>query len=215
MPTTSLACRSVRPAHPAAAAAAALVASLSSPAAVAAVHTCTDPLTRAVTISQQPCPDAGAPSPAQAASRAETGRRFAIAEAERARRARADRQLLAQYPDEATHREAEYRQLQAVAALIDEAVLRLAVLMAERKPLDIEREFYRDRTLPAPLQARLDASDGRLAGLTSAFEKHRGEVASIVDRFAQQRAHLVPLWAGARPGSADTYPGPASPSASR
>jgi hypothetical protein len=196
------------------AAIAVLLAGLSASASsVAATYTCADPVTRAVTASEKPCADAGALSPAEAAADAEARRKAAIADDGRAAAARIDRQMLAQFPDETAHRTAEFGQLQGVAAQIDEGVQRLAQLLAERRTLDAELEFYKGRTVPNALQTKLDASDGRLAGLTLAFVRHQADVAFIAQRFAHQRAHLVRLWAGARPGSSGLYAPPASASA--
>jgi len=79
-------------------------------------------------------------------------RKAELARAAQADAVRRDRNLMARFPDEATHHKAREAALDTVRLAMTATALRVRELAAERKPLMDESEFYTGRQLPARLQ---------------------------------------------------------------
>jgi hypothetical protein len=75
------------------------------------------------------------------------------------------------------------------------------VLIAERKPLDLEAEFYKGKPLPAWLQKKIEASEISFKVLTQVFLDLEHTLAGIVKKYHDSRERLGKLWAGAAAGS--------------
>jgi hypothetical protein len=179
-----------------------LILGLAAPAwASAKVYKCVDPVTKAVTASDTPCGLAQGPTPAEAAASAEEARAAAIQVELKKEAARADRQLLNRFPDEASHRQAQRAELESVARNIDRAKTRLDQLIAERKPLDEEAKFYVGKHLAPALKRSIDASDASFNALADVFHDLEQRVVEIVAKYGNERERLRKLWAGAPLGS--------------
>ncbi len=134
-------------------------------------------------------------------------RKAAAARAAQADAVRRDRNLMARYPNEAAHRKAREAALDTVRAAIKTTEQRVAELIAARKPLDEEAEFYKGRNLPLRLKQQLDANDGAMEAQRSATQNQEAELVRINRLYDAELAHLRLLWAGAQPGS---LPAPAA-----
>jgi hypothetical protein len=91
---------------------------------------------------------------------------------------------------------------------------RLAILAAERKPLADEADFYKGRTLPAPLKTQLEANDASVEATRAAATGHQSALARITQLYDAELARLKKLWAGAAPGTLGPIPGDTDAAAS-
>ncbi len=114
---------------------------------------------------------------------------------------RRDRNLLARYRDEDTHRRARANALDTGKLAMKASELRLAQLAAERKPLIDEAEFYKGKPLPPKLKAAIDANDAALDGQRSSMANQEAELVRVNRLYDIELERLRKLWAGARPGS--------------
>jgi len=73
--------------------------------------------------------------------------------------------------------------------------------IAERKPLDLEAEFYKGKPLPAWLHKKIEESDSSFRGVTQTFRDIEHDIAVIVKKYDDPRERLGKLWGGAAPGS--------------
>ena len=135
------------------------------------------------------------------AAREEQRRRADAAEAARKDRVRRDRNLLARYPDSATHQRARAAALEPLklAGLANER--RLAELERERKSLANEAEFYVGRELPGTLKSRLDANRVTIEAQRAAAANNEAERLRIIARYDDELDHLRQLWSGVTPGA--------------
>jgi hypothetical protein len=170
-------------------------------AAFAKVYACTDPVSRAKTLSDTPCPQAAGPTPSEVAASAIKVQTDAMAAEVKQAAVRSDRQLLTKFPDEAAHRKAHLDDLEGVIRNIRLTTTRFAELVAQRKPIDEEAAFYKGKALPPPLQRKIDASDASFNALTDVFRTLQLDVAAIETTRGNERDRLRKLWAGALPGS--------------
>ena len=170
-------------------------------AAFAKVYKCTDPVSRAQTLSDTPCPQAAGPTPGEIAASATKLQQDAIAAEIKQAAVRADRQLLFRFPDEAAHRKAHAADLDVVIRNIRFSTARFSELAAQRKPLDDEAAFHKGKVMPAALQRRIEASDASFDALRDVFRGLQAGVADIETKRGLERERLRLLWAGAAPGS--------------
>ncbi len=112
--------------------------------------------------------------------------------------AKADRQLLGKFPDEAAHRQLYLSKLDGVNSNIRFSAARFAELVVQRKPLNDEAAFYSGKPLPLTLQRKIEASDASFNALTDVFNGLRAEVATIEATRTAELEQLRKLWAGAR-----------------
>jgi hypothetical protein len=120
--------------------------------------------------------------------------------------------LLYRYPDEATYRKLMAGDLAVVIGHLGGANARLAEVVAQRKPLDQQAAFYKDKPMPPALQARIDESEASFKALADVFRGLEQDVALIVDKYERPRERLEKLWAGAPLGSMGLYdPAAAAP----
>ena len=169
-------------------------------AAAAKFQDCVDPKTKAVTKSDT-CPTAQGPTVVESVDAAEAQRLKDIDEQLRRDVKRADNQLLERYPDEATYLRLRAADLAPVIRLVGQATARLFELVAERKPLDLEAEFYKGKPLPAWLQKKMEQSDKSFRELTQTFGDLEHDLAVVVRKYDDPRQRLGKLWGGAAPGS--------------
>lgn len=114
---------------------------------------------------------------------------------------RRDRNLIARFPNEAAHRKAREASLDTVRLAIRASEQRLAELAIERKPLLDEAEFFKGKTMPAPLKQQLDANDVAVEAQRVATQNQQAELARINRLYDDELARLQKLWAGAPAGS--------------
>jgi hypothetical protein len=188
-----------------------VLAAAGPPAAFAKAYKCVDPVNKAVTLSDLPCRESLAPTPAQAAASAEAERQAQIEEEARQSARRADRQLRDKYPDEAAHRRAHVAALLEVSRMMRVPTARYWDLVTQRKPLDAEAAFYVGKPLPPDLKRKIDANEAAFAALVDVFRGLQLEVVTIDLQFANERVRLSRLWAGAPLGSMGPLPAVPSP----
>jgi chromosome segregation ATPase len=134
-------------------------------------------------------------SPEERAAREEQRRKADAEDSARRDAQRRDRNLLARFPDAATHqqaREAALQQLQNAAKATEQ---RLLELEKERKKLADEAEFYVGRELPRPLKTRIDANRATVEAQRTAAANTEAERQRVNARYDEELAHLRKLWA--------------------
>jgi hypothetical protein len=151
------------------------------------------------------CSPPGALSPAQVVSCAEHARLVTIVADCRRAATRDNVRWLSRYPDEAAHRTAQAAEIQSVVVKLRAPNERLAELLAQFKVLKQKAEFFPDGQLPRELQRELDANSASMRALRDLFRGLELEVAAVVDKYDDERAHLRKLWAGAPPGSVGVF----------
>ncbi|MGZ5131925.1 MAG: hypothetical protein ACXWCU_09455 [Caldimonas sp.] len=114
---------------------------------------------------------------------------------------RRDRELLNRFPNEAAHAKARAKALDDSRGSVRIYEARITLLMAERKPLLDEAEFYVGKPLPGKLKAALDANDASLEAQKSLIQNQQTEIVRINASYDAELARLRKLWAGAPPGS--------------
>lgn len=121
---------------------------------------------------------------------------------------RRDRNLTARFPDDAAHQNAREKALDAIRTSVRTSESRIALLLAERKKLLDEAEFYAPPAkLPPKLKLDLDANDAALAGQKALVVNQQAEVVRISSLYDAELARLKKLWGGAQPGSLGPLPG--------
>lgn len=113
---------------------------------------------------------------------------------------RAERVLMARYPDEATHQTERDDALAQVDEVIAVAQRRIADLRAGRKPLNQELEFYRGDIAKAPvkLQRQFAENEQAIADQERFIATQNKEKQRINERFDTELAKLRQLWAQQR-----------------
>jgi len=140
-------------------------------------------------------------------------RKEAEARAAQADAVRRDRNLKARYPNEDMHNKAREAALDSVRLAIRNSELRLKDLVAERKPLMDEAEFYVGRTMPLKLRQQIDANDAATDAQKAAMLNQQSELVRINKIYDIELERLRRLWSGALPGSlgpTERVAGPAS-----
>lgn len=138
------------------------------------------------------------------AAQEEARRRRQIEEASQKDLIRHDRNLLSRFPTEAEHQRARQAALEPIRLALKNNEKRLADLQRERRKLEEEAEFYKGRTLPRPLQSRMDDNQASREAQYTATQNHETELARISALYDDELARLQRLWNGARPGSSST-----------
>lgn len=203
-------------------------ASAQKAAASSAIYTCVDDRGRRLT-SDRPIPECNSreqqilnrdgsvrgvkPPTPTAEERAEKEARERRANAERMAKleaTRRDKNLLARYPDEASHHKAREAALDTVRLAVKATETRVKELEAERKPLLDEAEFYKGKRLPPKLKGQLDANDAALEAQKEAAHTQQAEIERVNRNFDVELARLRQLWAGAMPGSLGPLVAPTS-----
>jgi hypothetical protein len=115
-----------------------------------------------------------------------------------------DRALLARFPDRARHDAERTSVLATVDAVVAISHKRSAELMAQRKELNTEGEFYRNdpARYPPTLKRALDENDAQLAAQKSFVAEQAEEKKRINKRFDEELARLRLLWAETQPVTA-------------
>ncbi len=120
---------------------------------------------------------------------------------------RRDRNLTARFPDEAAHQRAREKALDNVRIAVRNSEARMKELLADRKPLLDEAEFYDKKPLPSKLKLALDANDASLAAQKALVVNQQAEVVRISALYDAELARLRKLWAGTPAGSLGPLPG--------
>ncbi len=122
---------------------------------------------------------------------------------------RRDRNLVARFPNEVAHRKARAAALDDVDNSVRISKDRVKLLMAERKRLLDEAEFYVGKALPVKLRAQLDANDAALDAQRTLIQNQETEFSRINALYDVELGRLRKLWAGSPAGSV-TPPAPPS-----
>ena len=100
-----------------------------------------------------------------------------------------------------SHRAAALADLQEIVARIRKTQNRLAELERERKVIDDEIEFYKNRPLPLDLARRRDGSEAKFTALADVFRGEESDVRTVVARYHCERTQFAERWHGGAPGS--------------
>ncbi|MFG6467308.1 hypothetical protein [Roseateles sp. BYS87W] len=114
---------------------------------------------------------------------------------------RRDRALVLRYPNEAAHQRARNAALDDANKAMRLSERRIKDLMAERKPLQDEAEFYKGKPLPGKLKQLLDANDASVEAQQVLIENQKAELVRINKGYDLELARLRKLWAGTAPGT--------------
>lgn len=189
---------------------------------VGGIYTCTTPDGRKLT-SDRPIPECNAreqrqlnndgslkrvvPPQLTAEERAEKEARERRAEIEHQQQLdaiRRDRNLVARYPDEPSHRKAREAALDTVRLAMKTSETRLNDLAVERKPLLEEAEFYKGKKqMPAQLRQQIDANEVATEAQRTAIQNQQAELERINRLYDAELGRLKRLWSGAAPGTLD------------
>jgi hypothetical protein len=125
---------------------------------------------------------------------------------------RRDRNLVARFPNEATHSKARAKALDDARNSVANSEKRLAALAVERKPLLDEAEFYANRQMPAKLKQQLEANDAAAEAQRVLVQNQQAEIGRINGLFDVELARLRRLWSGTPAGSLGALPADAAAS---
>jgi hypothetical protein len=137
----------------------------------------------------------------QAAAAEQRERRAAADRMARQEAVRRDRNLLARYPDEAAHARARVSALDTVRTAMEASEGRLRELAADRKALDQEAEFYKNKPLPPKLQQAVDANEAATEAQRALTASQKAELDRVNRFYDAELDRLKKLRAGAEPGS--------------
>ena len=107
---------------------------------------------------------------------------------------RANRLLLSRYPNQASHGKARKTALETAAASVVSLERRIAQLVADRKALNDELEFYPNGNAPAKLLAEIGANEATQKGSKASLQNQQDEIQRIIALFDDQLATLRKLW---------------------
>ncbi|WP_157667425.1 DUF4124 domain-containing protein [Comamonas serinivorans] len=127
----------------------------------------------------------------------EETRRVELEKVRAAQRERAaERALLSRYPNRPTFDAARVEALKLPTDAVQAAEQRIAGLMADRKKLDQEMEFYvKDPSrAPAELRRKFDINDSALEAQRLSIANQKAEATRINARFDQDLTKLQQLW---------------------
>lgn len=138
---------------------------------------------------------------AERAAREARAKQAADEQARLAEERRRDRALRIRYPSQAVHDAERAAALSKVEEGTRVAHKRLAELVAQRKDLDGELEFFRhDPTkVPHPLKRRVDENVQHQEAQKRLIDQQAAEKDRINARFDQELAKLRPMWPNAAP----------------
>jgi hypothetical protein len=111
---------------------------------------------------------------------------------------RSDQSLLGRYPDRAKHDAARQQALEGLAVTMRNSQARTERLLAERKTLLEEAEFYPSGNLPARLKRAIDDNGALLDAQRQAVANQDAEAANINKFYDDELAKLKTLWAPQR-----------------
>lgn len=117
---------------------------------------------------------------------------------------RRDRNLMMRYPNETAHNKARKAALEDLQAAIRLSERRVQDLVAERKPLENEAEFYKGKRMPLKLRTKLDANDAAQQGQRDVIEGQKAEIVRINNLYDVELGRLRRLWSGVAPGFPDS-----------
>jgi hypothetical protein len=124
---------------------------------------------------------------------------------------RRDRNLMQRFPNEGEHYKARAKALDDIRASAKISESRIALLLAEKKKLDEEREFYENervrKPLPHALKQKIDANDAALEAQRSLAQTQEAEVVRINALYDAELGRLRKLWSGVQPGTLGPMPG--------
>lgn len=127
---------------------------------------------------------------------------------------RAQKALLARYPNQAAHDAERANALKTAQDTMAAGERRIAELLAERKKLDLEIEFYKSPAQWPPKLRRLVEENEQQTAAQRRFLAAQGEEKNRINaRFDEELARLKLLWAQL-PATASAANAPAGPAAS-
>lgn len=140
-------------------------------------------------------------TPDERAAKEARERRVAAEKAAQREAERSDRLLLQRFPNEAAHTRARDAALEAARGALTQSEERVRTLDAERKPLMVEAEFYKGRTLPPKLRQQFEAIDAAAEAQRQLMANQQAELVRVNALYDSELGRLRKLWAGAAPGS--------------
>jgi hypothetical protein len=132
------------------------------------------------------------------AEREDRDRQARLKAAQQTEQARRDRALLVRYPTAAAHDRERAEALANIDAVIGVARKRIGELMADRKKINNELEFYKKdpSKAPAAVRQRLEDNTRSIRAQERFIGDQEDAKRQLNARFDDERARLRPLWAG-------------------
>ena len=131
-------------------------------------------------------------------------------EARRLEQTRKNRALLATYSSEQDIDVARDRTIADIQKTIKVSQDKQAELAKQRQKLDSEAEFYKKKTMPAPLQGQIRDNDAEMKAQQDAVEAKQKEIEAAKARYGEEKLRYRELTqkkpAGSPPPAADTRP---------
>jgi len=109
---------------------------------------------------------------------------------------RAERALVAKYPDQTAHDKARSSALEGLRQGQQRSEKRLGELAAQRKPLDDEAAFYPGKPLPVKIKRDLDANDAAVEAQKAIRQNLLQEASDSNAKFDAELSSLQSLWSG-------------------
>ena len=138
-------------------------------------------------------------TPAQIALREAEQARKAEAEQKRIEERRRNMALLSTYAEERDIDAARDRALADLDKSVKQAEKALADSSARRAKVDQEKEFYKNKTLPAQLKDQIALADKDVAVKRAAMDDRLAERQSIINKYAQEKRKFRELKRGGEP----------------
>lgn len=141
--------------------------------------------------------------------------RAAVEEAQRQKQAeenvrkdtiRHDRNLMARFPNEATHYKAREAALDNLRDALKVSERRLDELEQERRPLLVEAEFYKSKPKPPKLKSKLEYIEVAADAQRTLVVNQQAELVRLNANYDDELARLKKLWGGAPPGTVGPVP---------
>ena len=113
-----------------------------------------------------------------------------------AEQTRKDSALRDSYSNEKEIDHARDRAIVEIEKNAEQAKNRLEAALNKQKTLDQEKEFYKKKPMPAPLQAQVRDNASEIAAQQKALEQKDADIAAVKERYAADKKRYVQITSG-------------------
>ncbi len=138
------------------------------------------------------------PTPEQRAALEAAAARKAEEEKLADERARRDQALLGSYTSEKEIDLARERALAEIEKRATQANARLETALKRQRQLELDKEFYVNKPLPAPLQAKIRDNDNEIAAQKKVLQERDTDIESVKTRFDTDKTRYRQITGGRR-----------------
>ncbi|MDP1653604.1 MAG: hypothetical protein Q8L56_12865 [Rhodocyclaceae bacterium] len=115
-----------------------------------------------------------------------------------AEQARKDSALRDSYSNEREIDSARDRAIADIEKNAEQATNRLEAALKRQQTLAQEKEFYKKKPMPAPLQAQMRDNDSEIAAQRKSLEQKDADIAAVKERFAADKKRYVQITSGTK-----------------